>query len=123
MRACPEHSRRDGFAAKATPTTKSHVYVIIRLNPFNYLLHRLPERCALRALFCHKLFGLLPLLQRHALKHGQPVILPAVFAGIISRARYYGSLIGAEYGEPFFVREMNRVEDLVAWTGLQGLVG
>ena len=29
MRACRERSRTDGFAAKATPTTKSHFYVII----------------------------------------------------------------------------------------------
>jgi hypothetical protein len=25
MRACPERSRGDGFAAKAAPTTESHV--------------------------------------------------------------------------------------------------
>ena len=29
MRACPERSRGDGFAAKAAPTTESHVYVIV----------------------------------------------------------------------------------------------
>lgn len=29
-------------------------------------------------------------------------------------ARYYGNLIGAKYGEPFIVKEMIRVEDVVA---------
>jgi bacillithiol biosynthesis deacetylase BshB1 len=48
---------------------------------------------------------------------------PEFLENFISRARYFGSLIGAEYGEPFHIREMNRVEDLVAWAGLQGLVG
>jgi bacillithiol biosynthesis deacetylase BshB1 len=49
----------------------------------------------------------------------QPVFLEKM----ISRARYYGSLIGADYGEPFVVREMNRVVDPVAWSLDQGLVG
>ncbi|MBI4908818.1 MAG: bacillithiol biosynthesis deacetylase BshB1 [Acidobacteria bacterium] len=31
-----------------------------------------------------------------------------------SIARYYGNLIGAKYGEPFVVKEMMRVEDVVA---------
>ncbi|MDP8237916.1 MAG: bacillithiol biosynthesis deacetylase BshB1 [Candidatus Hatepunaea meridiana] len=48
---------------------------------------------------------------------------PEFLEKLISRARYYGSLIGAEYGEPFFVREMNRVEDLMKWAGEQGVVG
>ncbi len=48
---------------------------------------------------------------------------PEFLERIINRARYYGSLIGAEYGEPFFVREMNRVTDLVSWVGGQGVVG
>ncbi|MFQ6093377.1 MAG: bacillithiol biosynthesis deacetylase BshB1 [bacterium] len=34
---------------------------------------------------------------------------------IITRYRYYGSLIGAEYGEPFLVRETMEVDDLVAF--------
>jgi LmbE family N-acetylglucosaminyl deacetylase len=33
---------------------------------------------------------------------------------IESRSRYFGSLIGVEAGEPFFVREMLNVEDPVA---------
>jgi bacillithiol biosynthesis deacetylase BshB1 len=48
---------------------------------------------------------------------------PEFLEKLISRARYYGSLIGAEYGEPFYVREMNRVEDLMKWAGEQGVVG
>lgn len=48
---------------------------------------------------------------------------PEFLEKLISRARYYGSLIGAEYGEPFYVKEMNRVEDLMKWAGEQGVVG
>ncbi len=29
-------------------------------------------------------------------------------------ARYYGNLIGAKYGEPFVVKEMMRVDDVVS---------
>ena len=45
---------------------------------------------------------------------------PEFLEGVISRARNYGSLIGAEYGEPFHVREMNRTDDLIAWARSQG---
>jgi len=48
---------------------------------------------------------------------------PEFLEKIINRARYYGSLIGAEYGEPFYVHEMNRVENLMAWADTQGVVG
>ena len=48
---------------------------------------------------------------------------PEFLESIIARARYYGSLIGAEYGEPFHIRELNRVEDIVAWAKRQGGVG
>lgn len=66
----------------------------------------------------------------HSQFHPQPgnekmtyISRPEFLEKLISRARYYGSLIGAEYGEPFHVREMNRVEDLMAWAGGQGVVG
>ncbi len=48
---------------------------------------------------------------------------PEFLEKIISRARYYGSQIGAEYGEAFHLREMNRVEDIIKWAGEQGVVG
>lgn len=48
---------------------------------------------------------------------------PEFLEKIISRARYYGSRIGAEYGEPLYVREMNRVEDLMSWANGQGVTG
>lgn len=48
---------------------------------------------------------------------------PEFLEKLINRARYYGSLIGAEYGEPFYVDEMNRVDDLVSWVCSQGVVG
>lgn len=31
-------------------------------------------------------------------------------------ARFYGNLIGVRYGEPFVVKEVLRVDDVVAWT-------
>ncbi|MFH0765497.1 MAG: bacillithiol biosynthesis deacetylase BshB1 [Calditrichota bacterium] len=48
---------------------------------------------------------------------------PEFLEKIINRARYYGSLIGAEYGESFYVRESIRVEDIMTWAGTQGVVG
>ncbi len=48
---------------------------------------------------------------------------PEFLEKIINRARYYGSKIGAEYGEPFFTREENRVEDVMTWANDQGVVG
>lgn len=48
---------------------------------------------------------------------------PEFLERVINRARYYGSLIGAEYGEPLYSREMMRLEDLMAWAGSQGAVG
>ena len=45
---------------------------------------------------------------------------PEFLEGIISRARVYGSLTQVEYGEPFYVREMNRTDDLIAWARGQG---
>ncbi|MDP8229174.1 MAG: bacillithiol biosynthesis deacetylase BshB1 [Candidatus Electryoneaceae bacterium] len=47
---------------------------------------------------------------------------PEFMEKTINRARYYGSLIGAEYGEPFHVRETNRVENIVDWADGQGVV-
>lgn len=37
--------------------------------------------------------------------------LPAFLKGIELRARYYGSFIGVDYGEPFYVREALELED------------
>jgi len=37
--------------------------------------------------------------------------LPAFLRGIELRARYYGSFIGVEYGEPFYVKEALELED------------
>lgn len=48
---------------------------------------------------------------------------PEFLDNLISRARNYGSQIGVEYGEPFYVREMNRVDDIVSWSEGQGVVG
>jgi bacillithiol biosynthesis deacetylase BshB1 len=48
---------------------------------------------------------------------------PEFLESLISRARFYGAQIGAEYAEPFHVRELSRVEDLVGWAGIQGVVG
>jgi len=48
---------------------------------------------------------------------------PEFLEKIINRARYYGSLIGAEYGEPFCVKEMNRLENIMDWADTQGIVG
>ncbi len=48
---------------------------------------------------------------------------PEFLEKIINRASYYGSQIGSEYGEPFFVRENIRVENLMSWAGVQGIVG
>ncbi len=48
---------------------------------------------------------------------------PEFLEKLISRARYYGALIGAEYGEPFYLHEMIRIEDSVKWAGEQGVVG
>lgn len=45
---------------------------------------------------------------------------PGFLQRVESRARYYGYLIDAQYGEPFFCRYMNKVEDLMAWTLYQG---
>ncbi len=40
---------------------------------------------------------------------------PEFLEKLISRARYYGAQIGAEYGEPFYLQEMIRVDDPVKW--------
>lgn len=48
---------------------------------------------------------------------------PEFIEKMISRARYFGSQIGEEYGEAFYVREMNRVADPVEWVNEQGIVG
>ena len=48
---------------------------------------------------------------------------PEFLEKIISRARYNGSLIGAEYGEPFYVKENLRIEDIMKWADEQGVVG
>jgi hypothetical protein len=48
MRACPELSRGDGFAAKAAPTTESNVYVIVWefiARIFNMFHIRVPSPC------------------------------------------------------------------------------
>ena len=37
--------------------------------------------------------------------------IPSFLRGIELRARYYGSLIGVEYGEPFYVKEALKIED------------
>jgi bacillithiol biosynthesis deacetylase BshB1 len=39
---------------------------------------------------------------------------PEIRDRLASIARYYGNLIGCKYGEPFAVKEMMRVEDVVA---------
>lgn len=48
---------------------------------------------------------------------------PEFLEKIINRARNYGSQIGAEYGEAFYVREVNRVDNLMTWADTQGVVG
>jgi len=48
---------------------------------------------------------------------------PEFIEKIINRARYYGSLIGAEYGEALHIREPVRIDDLMVWAGTQGVVG
>ena len=48
---------------------------------------------------------------------------PEFLEKLISRARYFGSNTGVEYGEPFHLREMNRIEDAMAWAGEQGVIG
>ncbi len=48
---------------------------------------------------------------------------PEFLEKVINRARYNGSLIGVEYGEPFHSREMNRIDDVVLWADSQGVVG
>lgn len=48
---------------------------------------------------------------------------PEFLDRIINRAKYYGMQIGAEYGEPLFVREPHRVSDLMNWVAGQGDVG
>lgn len=48
---------------------------------------------------------------------------PDFFDKVIARAKFFGSKIGAAYGEPFFVRETNKVTDLVMWADGQGEVG
>jgi len=37
--------------------------------------------------------------------------IPSFLRGIEIRARYYGSLIGIDYGEPFYVKEALKIED------------
>jgi len=44
---------------------------------------------------------------------GEKPLFP--LSGIETRDRYYGSLIGTSYGEPFFVREALEVEDPIAF--------
>jgi bacillithiol biosynthesis deacetylase BshB1 len=48
---------------------------------------------------------------------------PEFMDRVIARAKYYGYQIGAEYGEPLFVRETHRVTDLLAWNDMQGHTG
>ena len=48
---------------------------------------------------------------------------PEFIEKIINRARNYGSQIGAEYGEAFYSPEPQRVEDLMSWAKMQGIVG
>jgi LmbE family N-acetylglucosaminyl deacetylase len=55
-------------------------------------------------------------------KAGVPV--PDYVDGVIRRARYYGGLIGAEYGEPFLSMETMEVEDpFEAFRGFRGVFG
>lgn len=46
---------------------------------------------------------------------------PEFLEAVISRARQYGSQIGAKYGEPFLVREPMRLDDPVSFFGPQYL--
>ncbi len=48
---------------------------------------------------------------------------PEFMERVKNRARYYGMQIGAAYGEPLFVRETQRIIDLMKWTSEQGDVG
>lgn len=48
---------------------------------------------------------------------------PEFLEKIINRASYYGSRIGAEYGEPFFVKEITRIDNLMTWAEMQGIIG
>ncbi len=48
---------------------------------------------------------------------------PEFLEKIINRARNYGSQIGAEYGEAFYLREPQRVDDMMVWANIQGVVG
>ena len=48
---------------------------------------------------------------------------PEFLEKIINRARNYGSQIGSEYGEAFYLREPQRVDNLVTWADMQGVVG
>jgi bacillithiol biosynthesis deacetylase BshB1 len=49
---------------------------------------------------------------------------PDYLDGFVRRAKYYGGLIGAEYGEPFLSLEMLEIEDPVkAFRGFRGLFG
>lgn len=43
---------------------------------------------------------------------GRPATSPTIFDDVIARGRYYGWLIGAEFGEPFLCREEVGVRDL-----------
>jgi bacillithiol biosynthesis deacetylase BshB1 len=43
---------------------------------------------------------------------GRPSTLPTIFDDITARARYFGWLIGADYGEPYLTREEVGVRDL-----------
>lgn len=40
-----------------------------------------------------------------------------------TRARYYGSLINAQYGEPFYCRYPTRIKDVMRWCEEQGDLG
>ncbi|MBT7616841.1 MAG: bacillithiol biosynthesis deacetylase BshB1 [Calditrichaeota bacterium] len=48
---------------------------------------------------------------------------PEFLEKVINRARNYGSQIGVEYGEAFYTREVNRVDNLMTWADTQGVVG
>lgn len=51
------------------------------------------------------------------------VTRPGFVANLEARARYWGKMVGAEFGEPMWVPETPRVEDLVKWTSEQGVTG
>lgn len=79
------------------------------------------------ATFDRKLAAVKAYRSQFALEPGeQPTTFisrPEFLEKMISRAKFYGSQIGTEFGEPLYVREVNRVVDLVAWTEEQGIVG